>query len=139
MRHAKTKTKNRTTFEFVLLDSPALNSINFGEIGAFEEHFRSPQQQEEMKFKDVVVFPNLRGDATLVVPSPLISISHSVYPHLAAFIRTGQDEQIAEFWKAVGTTGLEKVSGSSSVPFWLSTSGVHVIFNTSRSDTTYTL
>src|SRR5579859_6457262 len=51
-------------FEFVLLDSPELASQP--EPDSFAEHFGGTEGSN-----DVVSFPNLNGDAILVVPCPL--------------------------------------------------------------------
>ncbi|HKB41634.1 MAG TPA: hypothetical protein VKD72_34740, partial [Gemmataceae bacterium] len=65
-------------FEFVLLDSPGLASRPDPE--AFAEHFDAAEAGE-----NVVSFPNLGGDAILVVPCP--GVRPSAYGHLAAFVR----------------------------------------------------
>src|SRR5262249_33445550 len=63
-------------FEFVLLDSPDL--ARHPDPGAFAKHFRVAQE-------GVAVFPNLGGDAVMVVPCP--AAEPSAYGHLAAFVR----------------------------------------------------
>src|SRR4051812_12837412 len=63
-------------FEFVLLDSPGL--ARRPEAEAFAEHFTGAAA-------GVAVFPNLSGDAIMIVPCPVAE--PSVYGHLAAFVR----------------------------------------------------
>lgn len=63
-------------FEFVLLDSPGL--AHRPDPEAFAEHFGGAEA-------GVSVFPNLGGDAVMVVPCPLAE--PAAYGHLAAFVR----------------------------------------------------
>lgn len=64
-------------FEFVLLDSPGL--ARHVEPKAFAEHFATAPES------GVVEFPNLGGDAIMIVPCPIATTS--AYGHLAAFVR----------------------------------------------------
>ena len=98
------------TFEFVLLDSPELESQP--DPDAFAQHFGRSTS------KDVVSFPNLNNDATLVVPCPLGPLS--AYGHLAAFFRHAPDTQKHSLWKLVGRL-MERQLGPRTV--WLSTAG----------------
>lgn len=98
-------------FEFVTLDSPWLERD--ADPLAFAEHF-SPTEQ-------VVAFPNLSGDCTLVVPCPT---SHpAAYPHLAAFVRYAPEEQQHTLLALVGKTVEAQLSDQ---PLWLSTAGAGV-------------
>ena len=63
-------------FEFVLLDSPGL--ARTPDTRAFADHFTADDSND-----GIVAFPNLGGDAMLVVPSPRAPAS--AYGHLAAF------------------------------------------------------
>jgi hypothetical protein len=72
---------------------------------------------------DVVTFANLGGDATLVVPRPLVPGAR--YPHLAAFLRTAPAAQIDELWSAVGNAVARHLSDSAA-PVWVSTAGLGV-------------
>ena len=76
-------------FEFVLLDAPGLERN--AEPEAFAEHFGDSAAE-------VVTFVNLRGDATLVVPTP--RAAPATYVHLAAFVRGAADSQHAALWRA---------------------------------------
>jgi len=88
------ETAASTQFEFVLLPAPGL-------IGArqdketFSEHFSTGQ------IDGVIAFPNIGGDAHLVVPMPSRDISSGIrdYSSLAAFMRTAPTEQAVKFWR----------------------------------------
>jgi hypothetical protein len=96
-------------FEFVALDSPGLLSPPDPE--AFEEHFRDRPEP-------VVTFPNLGGDAIMVVPCPVGPTS--AYAHLAAFVRGAPDTQRSALWRAVGDAMVARLGAK---PVWLSTAG----------------
>ena len=100
-------------FEFVLLDSPGLASHS--DPAAFAEHFRGPKSQS------VIDFPNLDGDAILVVPCPIGP--PSAYGHLAAFLRNAPDEQKHALWSRVGAVMTHRLGAT---PVWLSTAGAGV-------------
>ena len=102
-------------FEFVLLDDPALDRAP--DPQAFAEQFRSalPKQQ-------VVSFPNLGGDAQLVVPCPAAA-SHAAYVHLASFVRQSPEAQVHELWRVVAATMQARLGDK---PTWLSTAGIGV-------------
>jgi hypothetical protein len=72
-----TATTMTRPFEFVLLDSPGLAQRPDPE--AFAEHFGGAPEA------GVIEFPNLGGDAIMVVPCP--NAAPSAYGHLAAFVR----------------------------------------------------
>lgn len=101
-------------FEFVLLDSSEL--LSQPDPDAFAEHFRGSAGS-----KDVVSFPNLNNDATLVVPCPVGR--SSAYGHLAAFVRHAPEAQKHSLWKLVGE---EMEKHMRSRPVWLSTAGAGV-------------
>ncbi len=99
--------------EFVLLDNPHLAREPDPE--AFAERFRRGTEAE------VLAFPNLGGDAIMVVPRPLGP--RSAYGHLAAFVRGAPEAQRAALWQAVGEAMAERLG---SEPVWLSTAGAGV-------------
>jgi hypothetical protein len=107
-----TATANRP-FEFVLLDSPDLARRPDPE--AFAEHFLAAATAE------VTTFPNLGGDAIMVVPCPLATAS--AYAHLAAFVRQAPERQRHALWQAVGEAMGRRIE---SRPVWLSTAGAGV-------------
>lgn len=100
-------------FEFVVLDSPGL--ARRPDPDAFVEHFHSQPHSE------VLVFPNLGGDAILVVPCPVAPAS--AYGHLAAFVREAPERQQDALWQAVGDAMARRMSAK---PVWLSTAGAGV-------------
>jgi hypothetical protein len=100
-------------FEFVLLDNPDL--AREPEPEAFAERFRRGTEAE------VLAFPNLGGDAIMVVPRPLGP--RSAYGHLAAFVRGAPEAQRAALWQAVGEAMAQRLG---SEPVWLSTAGAGV-------------
>ncbi len=100
-------------FEFVLLDN--LDLAREPEPEAFAERFRRETEAE------VLAFPNLGGDAIMVVPRPLGP--RSAYGHLAAFVRGAPEAQRAALWQAVGEAMAQRLG---SEPVWLSTAGAGV-------------
>jgi hypothetical protein len=100
--------------QFVLLEARTLARLD-PEPDPFASHFRDCPKE------GVVSFPNLGGDALLVVPCP--RVEHDAYPHLAAFVRNAPGEQVRALWRITAETVLERVS---ETPFWLSTAGVGV-------------
>lgn len=101
------------SFEFVLLDSPGLALRP--DPAAFTEHFGRGAG------RDVVVFPNLGGDAILVVPCPVAA--PPAYGHLAAFARLAPGRQRHALWQAVGEAMTRRIGAK---PVWLSTAGAGV-------------
>jgi len=71
----------------------------------------------------VATFANLRGDATLVVPTE--DADRAVYGHLASFVRGAPREQVDALFVAVGTA-LQSVRSRSKDTLWLSTAGLGV-------------
>jgi hypothetical protein len=100
-------------FEFVLLDSPSLAQAP--DVHAFAEHFSKTDQI------DVVEFSNLSGDAVLVVPSPMASLS--AYGHLAAFVREAPASQQHALWRMVGAAMSQRIRAKT---VWLNTAGAGV-------------
>jgi hypothetical protein len=99
-------------FEFVVLDSPSLSRPADPE--AFAEHFQDGGE-------DVVAFPNLGGDAILIVPRP--TNTPGAYTHLADFVRNAPEWQRDALWRTVGEAMTRRVSKK---PVWLSTAGAGV-------------
>ena len=98
-------------FEFVLVEAAALASVP-AQRRAFASYFNA---------EPVVDFPNLGGDAHLVVPCPLARDDQ--FAHLALFSRNATSEQQHQFWQRVGLA-VTKFVGER--PLWLSTSGLGV-------------
>jgi hypothetical protein len=101
-------------FEFVLLDAPGLARRPDPE--AFAERLPADSAAHP-----VATFPNLGGDALLVVPCPLVA--HAAYGHLAAFVRGAPAAQRDALWYAVGEALARRLSAR---PVWLSTAGAGV-------------
>jgi hypothetical protein len=68
----------------------------------------------------VATFSNLGADAILVAPTPAEGVDCA---HLASFLRTADDRQIAALWRAVALA-LRSVLGPT--PHWVSTAGLGV-------------
>ena len=97
--------------EFVLIDAPMLARLP-SDPQPFAAHFdRNPDA-------DVVVFPNLGGDAILVVPTPRDAFG--AYSHLAAFLRQADSDQVRALWRVTAETFLDELSDT---PKWLNTAG----------------
>ena len=101
-------------FEFVLVASSSLSHLT-PDPSPFLTHF-SPRRSEP-----VLTFPNLSGDAILVVPAPLVD--EECYTHLARFLRNGPCTQVDAFWQCVGCAMRDTVSSS---PTWFSTAGMGI-------------
>jgi hypothetical protein len=99
-------------FEFVLLDSSDLERRP--DSTAFAEHFQGADAE-------VTVFPNVGGDAIMVVPCPLAE--PEAYGHLAAFVRLAPEQQRHALWRTVSETMMRRIGAK---PVWLSTAGAGV-------------
>jgi hypothetical protein len=108
-------------FECVLVDSPALAAVA-ANADAFARQFAEAAG-------DIAVFPNLGHDACLIAPCP--RAVPDVYAHLAAFTRGAPHGQQQAFWKRLGETVRERLTGR---PLWLSTSGLGVYWLHARLD-----
>jgi hypothetical protein len=109
--------------EFVLIESPSLARVEPDPV-PFERWFVGQHSS------DVVTFPNLSGDAVLVVPRPVASVD--TYPHLAQFLRSAPDTQVVALWQAAGQALREALN---PMPTWLSTAGLGVSWLHLRLDT----
>ncbi len=99
-------------FECVVLDAPGL--ARSPDSDAFAEYFRKVEG-------DVVAFPNLGGDAIMVVPCPIAELT--AYGHLGAFVRFAPQQQQHALWRSIGEAMSRRVSAE---PVWLSTAGAGV-------------
>lgn len=99
--------------EFVQIPARGLADVR-ADRGPFDEHFA-------MAWGDIVSFDNLRGDAHLIVPAPLVD--DDVYVHLLSFLRDAPEDQRAAFFATVGAEVLLHVGRR---PLWVSTAGMGV-------------
>ncbi|MDC8004943.1 hypothetical protein POV27_12850 [Aureisphaera galaxeae] len=100
------------TYEFVVMRSTSLEKVS-PEPHAFRAHFKNGSM--------TVVFPNLRKDAILIVPTPMGETES--YSHIGNFVRRAPKEQVDHFWKTVGETYEENIGQNRK---WLSTAGLGV-------------
>ncbi len=119
----KSVTKNQLDeeFEFVLVNAEVFTRLQ-PDRRNFEQYFKRGQP--------VVAFPNLRGDAQLIVPTDIVE--EACYTHLATFVRNAPEGQVEQFWKRVGK---EYEALIDNAPRWLSTSGLGVYWLHVRIDT----
>ena len=120
-----TKARLGEPFEYVLVNSPGLAKRRSDEAAYADYFVRDVGDPDH----GVVSFPNLGGDAHLVVPSP--KADPSGYGHLASFLRSAPAEQIDALWRVVGRTAAALVGDD---PVWLSSAGggvawLHVRFD----------
>lgn len=108
-------------YECNLVQSELLAGVK-PDTQTFSSYFKSTQ--------NVVSFPNLGGDAKLIVPCP--DTNPDVYTHIGNFVRKAPKQQIMKFWKRVGSDMLNEISNK---PKWLSTSGIGVFWLHVRIDT----
>ena len=101
-------------FEFVLVQAAPLSHLR-PDPSPFMSRFSSHPAEE------ILTFPNLGGDAILVVPAPLAE--PSCYTHLARFLRDAPRSQVDAFWRSIGLAMQKRIS---SRPTWLSTAGLGV-------------
>jgi hypothetical protein len=97
-------------FKFAVLDSPELDLIP--DRMAFAEFF------ETMDPGGVGEFPNLGGDANMIVPGPVDETS--AYSHLASFLSSAPYAQLHLFWQMIGTAVSKRIGAE---PLWLNTAG----------------
>ena len=111
--HVTRRTLDRS-FEFAMVESTSLSHLR-PDPAPFTSHFLSRPSET------VLTFPNLGGDAILVVPAPLTD--RACYTHLAQFLRNAPKSQVDAFWRAAGLAMQSRVSDA---PIWLSTAGMGV-------------
>jgi hypothetical protein len=100
--------------EFVVLEAPSLARMA-PEPDVFASHFQ-PRPDH-----GIAVFPNLGGDAVLVVPCPVEP--GDSYPHLMAFLRAAPVDQLRALWRTTAATVSTRLGAR---PIWLNTAGLGV-------------
>ena len=116
-----TKTDQGEDYEFVLIKNERLEQLN-PEKETFKEYFNGKDK--------IVCFPNIRGDAMLIVPTPMSEAKN--YTHIGRFVRNGPEDQIDELWKVMGEAYKESIGEERK---WLSTAGLGVYWLHIRIDT----
>ncbi len=101
-------------FEFVWVPASHLAQAQ-PDTRQFQGHFGTAPERL------VVLFQNLGGDATLVVPEG--SSPSQNYAHLLSFLRYAPDAQVHELLRTLGATFREMLSND---PIWVSTAGMGV-------------
>jgi hypothetical protein len=113
-------------FQFVLVERPFLakRSPDF-------KPFAGPVKASG-ESGNVCVFPNLSGDATMIVPKPMLLKGTAPYVDIASFLRGAPEKQRRELWRKIGEAVEACVSDS---PLWLNTAGGGVSWLHVRLDT----
>jgi len=107
-----TSSKLKLPFEFVLVKSKLLANIP-ADVNAFRYYFSTEEP--------IVSFPNIGGDAQLVIPVPISAENN--YAHLAGFLRNVPLEQKRALWRMVAQEYQKKIRQKT---VWLSTAGLGV-------------
>ncbi len=110
-----TESNLRQAYEFVLVNSPQLSSVN-PDPKPFSRQFNSQADSQS-----VIRFENLSGDAELVVPRPITT--ESIYSHFAIFLRKAPQTQIHHLFVILADAVKNKFGHE---PIWISTSGLGV-------------
>ncbi len=103
-------------FESVVLDAPGLTRVR-----ADGAPFAGPLAGA--RAPEVRAFPNLAGDAELVVPAPGDDVEG--YPHLSAFLRHAPTTQTHALWIEVGRA-VDRWLTTRRSRVWVSTAGLGV-------------
>ena len=135
-RPASSISSIRKQFEVVLVDAPELK--RFVEAGgpdekAFAEHLTCVPDSETC-----CAFPNLGGDANLVVPRITGGTGAKVYGHLGAFVRGASEREVRQLWHTTAREYIRTLENAEDKDrnIWLSTSGMGVAWLHIRLDST---
>lgn len=110
-------------WEAMLLHSSTVASL-VPQPGPFSAQLRDCRERDGIR-----CFPNLSGDATLVVPCPGPGVDAA---HLQVFLQQAPRAQIRRLWSAVGREVCARLAAggdrpaSQRPPLWVSTSGLGV-------------
>ncbi len=99
-------------FEFVLINSPGF-CVRETDTTTYARYFTDDDTND-----GIITFANLRGDATLIAPSP--RTSNTAYGHLAAFVRNAPESQVDSIWRVLSTRVHSELGHK---PIWISTAG----------------
>lgn len=87
-------------------------------------HPFSPQLESQEPGTEICLFPNLGGDALLVVPCR--SGELAPYAHIATFVRNAPPRQANALWEKLGHSISQHLEQFNDSPLWVSTSGLGV-------------
>ena len=104
-------------WECVVVAAPRLAQVTPNPSPFSHYLMESPQDS-------ITTFPNLGGDAVLVVPTQQGEIE--TYTHMANFLRLAPRPQVHRLWQVLGQTLQQHCSLESGKPLWVSTSGLGV-------------
>lgn len=107
------QTSNRS-FECVLVEGKSLTWLT-PDFAPFQSQCASHNCEQ------ILTFPNLGGDAILIVPVPIAAPES--YTHLAQFLRKAPSRQVLTLWKSVSCAMQDRMSNA---PTWLSVAGMGV-------------
>lgn len=116
---------DKQSFEFVGLPAPSLRHA-IAQPSAF------PQIKSFVGKVGALTFPNLGGDAVLIVPS--LYPADADYAHLALLTRQAPEKQRQVFWSRVADALEKRVLRKPSAPVWFSTSGLGIFWTHVRLD-----
>jgi hypothetical protein len=109
-----TRAHQARELEWALVSSPALATIQ-ADASDFQDRFDASPDAAAL------AFPNLGGDAMLVVPAP--RGPHEHYAHLAAFVRHAPAAQADALVRKLAAAIEARLSAA---PLWVSTAGLGV-------------
>eukprot|EP00658_Telonema_sp_P-2_P071675 TRINITY_DN60905_c0_g1_i1.p1 TRINITY_DN60905_c0_g1~~TRINITY_DN60905_c0_g1_i1.p1 ORF type:complete len:214 (-),score=43.74 TRINITY_DN60905_c0_g1_i1:368-1009(-) len=105
-------------YEFSAIPAAGLRGVR-ANSSPFSEHLRQEAPGGSC------VFPNLGGDALLVVPVPGGSEEESTYAHLASFLARATSVEVQKFLSQAGGAVLRRLE-ETEAPIYVSTSGLGV-------------
>ena len=117
-----------TEFQFVLVDSPALASVQAADADTFAEQMRAADDTA------AVTFPNLGGDAVLCAPGRAAhatladSCAHAAPFFRAAAANPAHSHLSRALWRHVSAAVQDAWQRDPGKPLWLSTSGLGVYY-----------
>lgn len=136
---------NQITFptqlwEFVIVNAPNLQKKALRDGNDQFHVFEQECQRAMIQNNECCTFPNLSGDAILVVPKKSSTDHNEKFSHLAQFLRTASLSQIYNVFHMVAMTYRNELAASSPSNNkesykWLSTSGLGVSWLHFRFDT----
>lgn len=105
-------------WECVMIDAPELTGVTANPF-PFAQQFERQESD-----KEICLFPNLGGDALLVVPHRTEPLS--IHAHLAAFLRNASHSYTDMLWQILVKAISHRLDTTNGFPLWISTSGLGV-------------